>query len=97
MDTFLNENKIKKVDLLKVNIEGSESYLVNTMNNCLDKINNIAIECHDFRFAVEKNEYFKTKELLSSYLEKNGFYVFSQHTEIPYINDWIYAYRTSKN
>jgi len=95
LDTFLANNRIEKVDLLKVNIEGAERYLVNTLDHCLDKIKNIAIECHDFRYAVEKNEFFKTKELLSSYLRKNGFSVSSQHTGTPYIDDWIYAYRQS--
>ncbi len=50
IDDFLVENGIRHIDLMKINIEGSEydflDYLINSM--LIKKINNIQIQFHDF-------------------------------------------------
>ncbi|HEV8273367.1 MAG TPA: FkbM family methyltransferase [Chitinophagaceae bacterium] len=47
---FLEQNSIRKVDLLKINIEGSEYDLLEFIieNNLVDKIENIQVQFHDF-------------------------------------------------
>jgi FkbM family methyltransferase len=93
MDRFVEENKIDRIDLLKVNIEGAERFVISNMEKALPLIKNFSIECHDFRYYSEGDEFFKTKELVVSFLEKHGYTVTSQATGIPYIDDWVYASR----
>ncbi|MCS7200793.1 MAG: FkbM family methyltransferase [Patescibacteria group bacterium] len=68
---LINQNNISKIDLLKVDIEGAEIEMFETIPNyILKNINQITIEFHDFlwpelRFKVEK-----IKEMIKD----NGFY-----------------------
>jgi len=52
LDDFMEFNKIKSVDLLKVNIEGAERFVVKGMDRSVSKIKRVAISCHDFRHAA---------------------------------------------
>jgi FkbM family methyltransferase len=90
-DSFIEENRIERIDLLKVNIEGAERFVISTVEKVLPLIKNFAIECHDFRYGKEGNEFFKTKELVVSFFREHGYNITSQETGIPYIDDWVYA------
>lgn len=94
-DTFIDQNKISQIDLLKVNIEGAERFLIDSIGDHLQKIRNVAISCHDFRYEFEKerNPFFKTKSLVEAYLLDNGFKITSQQTSKRYIDDWVYGSR----
>lgn len=47
---FINENKIRKVDLIKINIEGGEYELIESLleNKIISIFNNIQVQFHDF-------------------------------------------------
>lgn len=47
---FVDQFSIKKIDLMKINIEGSEFDLLDGIlnNNCIQMIDNIQIQFHDF-------------------------------------------------
>jgi FkbM family methyltransferase len=48
MESFMTSNKIDRIDLLKIDIEGSEFELFNSNNlNWIDAVDHIAIEIHD--------------------------------------------------
>ncbi|MFZ4398696.1 MAG: FkbM family methyltransferase [Bacteroidales bacterium] len=50
LETILIENKIEKVDFLKMDCEGSEyAILENLSNTCYDKISTISLEFHDLK------------------------------------------------
>jgi len=92
LDDFFTEQKISRVDLLKVNIEGGERFVINTLGpEQLLMIRHVAIACHDFRYRREGNEFFKTKDLVIQFLGQNGFDIQTRHTDIEYINDWVYG------
>lgn len=90
-DAFITENKISKVDFLKVNIEGAERFLVSGRNNFLVQIKNLAISCHDFRYKAEGNKFFETKKIIREFLLDHGYSVKSQNTGVAYIDDWVYG------
>lgn len=48
--SFLKLNNIEKIDLMKINIEGMEYELLETLlyNSCINNINNIQVQFHDF-------------------------------------------------
>jgi FkbM family methyltransferase len=93
LDNFIKENHIDKIDFLKVNIEGGEKFVIDTISpEQLNEIPHVAIACHDFRYRKEGNEFFRTKDHVMQQLLKNGFEIApSRRTGVDYIDDWVYA------
>lgn len=91
-DSFMDRYNLQKIDLLKCNIEGAERFLVDSIRlQYLPRIRNVAIACHDFRFAENGNEFFVTKEYVKKFLSQNGFEVETQNTKVDYKDDWVYG------
>jgi FkbM family methyltransferase len=59
IDEFLDENGINKVDLIKMNIEGSEYELLEYIikNNFIDRFENLQIQFHDNAFDGWREKY----------------------------------------
>jgi FkbM family methyltransferase len=71
---FLLDQEIKRVDLLKIDIEGAEIEVLNNVSDdILNKINQITIEFHDFLWPETKKEVEKIK----TKIKKIGFYCIS--------------------
>jgi len=70
LDSFVKQNKIKSIDLLKVDIEGSEHLMLQGANKTLkkNKIKAILIEIAD-----KKNIYKKKERKVLNLLKKNNF------------------------
>jgi FkbM family methyltransferase len=90
LDQFVIEKNINYIDYLKVNIEGSEKFLVDGFKS-VGIVKNIAISCHDFLYHRTGDLSFVTKELIINYLKNNNFKIFTQSTNQDYIDDWIYG------
>ena len=74
LDDFFRNQQISKVDLLKVNIEGAEQFMIKGMDNAVTKIKNIAISCHDFRHTNNnESEFYMTMDQVKSYFDSKGF------------------------
>lgn len=70
-DEFIKLNDIKQIDLLQINIEGSEYDLFEQIfkNNILNKIKKIQVQFHlSIKDAVEKREFIR-KRLLNTHQE----------------------------
>jgi len=91
MDEFIKNNAINRIDLLKVNIEGAEKYVIGSIGNEIKKVRHVAISCHDFRFREEGNEFFITKDLVIEFLQDNQFELKFQKSSIEDFNDWVYG------
>ncbi|MFZ4402344.1 MAG: FkbM family methyltransferase [Bacteroidales bacterium] len=67
LDTIISENKIEKIDFLKMDCEGSE-YLIleNIIAQTFDKISTISMEFHDL-----KNEKYTAETLLNILINNN--------------------------
>ncbi|MDT8415695.1 MAG: FkbM family methyltransferase [Flavobacteriaceae bacterium] len=87
VDSFILVNRIKKIDFLKVNIEGAEFEMVDGMKNAIHIIDNIAISCHDFLNARDECITLKIKNFLTS----NGFEVYQRTTGDQVLDSWIYG------
>jgi FkbM family methyltransferase len=88
LNSFLKENNIDRVDLLKVDIEGAEVELFDsTSDETLKKIGQIAVEFHDFLDYFEFEDEIKKIE---NRLKKLGFYYISfsifSHANVLFIN-----------
>jgi len=91
LESFCTIHGIKVINLLKVNIEGAERFLSSAFADENLFIVNAAIACHDFRFDNEGNDFFRTKQLVTDYLQANGYETWSQQTGKKYIDDWVYG------
>lgn len=55
LENFLTTRQLERVDLLKVDIEGAEIEMFNSLSNeTLCKIKQITVEFHDFKFPIHK-------------------------------------------
>ena len=70
LDSFLKKNKIKSIDILKIDIEGSEYELLKGSKNTLklNKIKIILVEIMD-----KKNNYLKKEKKILNLLKKRNF------------------------
>ncbi len=86
-DEFVDVNKIEKIDFLKINIEGGELEMFQSMTKSLNITENIAVSCHDFLFQDSR----RIKQTIVSILELNGFQIFYNSTGNIVTDSWIYA------
>lgn len=73
LDTFIREMMITGIDLLKIDIEGSEAYLFNAPAAWLDIVKIIVMECHSPAIRIKSTVLLREKgfEILPS-VEKTG-------------------------
>lgn len=86
LEDFIRINNLSSIDLLKVDIEGAEIDLFNSVSEkVLNNIKQISIEFHDFKFDC-----FSQVKAIEKRLEKLGFWciVFSisNHGDVLFIN-----------
>lgn len=88
-DDFVRENKIKKINFLKVNIEGAELELIKGMEGSLGIIENIAISCHDFIYPEKE-----IKNKVITFFKENGFTIHQiEKTGHSVKDNWVYGTR----
>lgn len=90
LDEFVEMENIKKINYLKVNIEGAEEQMLEGMKSCLSIIDNVAISCHDFLF---KDNNSKIRNKVVSILKSNGFIIFENNTGHKVVDSWVYGKR----
>jgi len=67
LDTIISENKIEKIDFMKMDCEGSEYLILENMSTqTFDKISTISMEFHDL-----KNEKYTAETLLNILINNN--------------------------
>lgn len=89
-NNYLKKYNIKKIDLLKMNIEGAERDILKQITD-FSVINRMIISCHDFRADNGDGEFFRTKEFVIKTLEKNGYELKYFGDEKDWVRDWVYA------
>ena len=93
LDNIVSELGIKRVDLLKLNIEGSELKALCGAQETLSITRHLAVACHDF-VAHEFGESMRTKAKVRSLLENAGFRITERPDDPrPWIRDSLYADR----
>lgn len=89
LDTFVTEHKIKRIDLLKMNIEGAEGLAIQGMRKSIGLVNHAVIACHDFRGDVGG-----TKDTVVEFLKESGFTITERSNDHrEYVRDHIHGKR----
>ena len=73
MQSFMDENKIKHVDLLRINCEGGEFKVFDKGSDWLENINVVAVALHGKAQCFLTEEAVKKKIYIASRLERNHF------------------------
>ena len=82
---FVRRHAIGRVDLLKVNVEGGETALLEHID--LDPVQRVIVNVHDFRADRGEGEHFRTRARVEERLGSAGFRL------VPVKEDWIFADR----
>lgn len=93
-DNFLTRYNIKNIDLLKMNIEGAEKPLIESITD-FSIIKRFIISCHDFRANNNEGEFYRTKSDVITKLKDNGYTIKTFELGISWADDWIFASRDS--
>lgn len=83
---------IGEVDLLKVNIEGGERWLLPSLGSMCD-IKRVIISAHDFRADRGEGEHFRTREFVVHYLQSCGYQTVCLGQPGDFLENWIFACR----
>ena len=96
LDDICNEQKITKIDFLKINIEGAETFALQGMRDMIGKVRSVCVCCHDFRTERGHGEQYRTRDFVEKFLTGNGFEV-SRRADDPrdYVRDHLYGRRGS--
>lgn len=88
---FLSKYQLTNIDLLQINIEGAERYLLPMIEN-FSNIKRIIVSAHDFRADRGDGEHFRTREFVKNHLIAAGYSVTHCGSK-PRQLDWIFAER----
>ncbi len=89
LDTLIDSKGIRRVALLKMNIEGAERLVINGMDRYIGQIDHVAIACHDFL-----GNSFRTREPVIAFLRDSGFDIIERRGDPrPYVRDHIHGVR----
>jgi FkbM family methyltransferase len=87
LSSFVQEQNIQQIDLLKVDIEGAEVELFNSLSDKeLKKIKQISVEFHDFVFKEIRGDVEKIKERLKSLGFEYIVFSISTNGDVLFIN-----------
>jgi FkbM family methyltransferase len=95
IETIAGELGVRRIDLLKMNIEGAEEAAIRGLGALLDETRNVCISCHDFLADRTGDEQLRTKTAVRAFLAEHGFVVTSRDdAEQPWTRDYLYGVNT---
>jgi FkbM family methyltransferase len=81
LDELVQREGVKRVDFLKMNIEGAEALAIRGMEGTLRITRALCISCHDFRADNGEGEFFRTKQLVQGAVKRAGFRIVSRDAD----------------
>jgi FkbM family methyltransferase len=92
IDLMIEMEKIKKVNFLKMNIEGAELIALKGATELMRSGTSFVVSCHDFKYHEGQGDFFKTFDDVKKLLSANNLSTYSrdhdQRREVPY---YLYA------
>jgi FkbM family methyltransferase len=92
LDQIWQQEGLKEVAFLKMNIEGGERHALLGMESVFPYVSHICVACHDFRSDSGDGEHFRTRAFVQQFLAKRGFLVTSNAGDPrAYVRDHIFG------
>ena len=89
---FLERYGVDKIDLLKMNIEGAERDVIQSIAD-FGMIKRFVVSCHDFRADHGHGESYRTKKFVTAKLADVGYKVIPFALGMNWSDDWVFATR----
>jgi FkbM family methyltransferase len=94
LDEIAERAHLKRIDFLKINIEGAEIKAIQGMGSTLQVTRSLCISCHDFRSNSGEGEFFRTKTAIQDAIERAGLRIVSRDADQrPYVADQVNGVR----
>jgi FkbM family methyltransferase len=94
LDGLIERENLKRIDLLKMNIEGAEALAVQGMERAFLITRSLCISCHDFLADKGQGECFRTKGAVRDAVQQAGFTIVSRDADPrAYVADQVNAIR----
>ena len=85
---------VRRVDLLKLNIEGAEQPVLAAATKALEAVAHVAVACHDFRTASNGDPALRTFDGVVDLLRTAGFTLRTRpHDPRPWVACMVYGSR----
>jgi FkbM family methyltransferase len=96
LNEVYREQGLKKIDFLKMNIEGAERFALLGMESVMRHIDQICVACHDFRSNLGHGENFRTRAFVERFLTDHGFTLASRPDDPrDYVRDHVFGFRNA--
>ncbi len=94
IDAVYKQLNLRRINFLKMNIEGSERLAIRGMAETLKQTEILCVSCHDFLAEKSGDDELRTKRLVRAFLQQNGLDVLQrEHPSLPaYVRDQLWAY-----
>jgi FkbM family methyltransferase len=94
LDEICREQRVERVDFLKMNIEGAERLAIQGMSETIGRTAYVCIACHDFLSSGSGSDMVPTREAVVAFLRRNGFRIVTRPDDPrPYVRDHVHAVR----
>jgi FkbM family methyltransferase len=94
LNDVCEQNGLKDIAFLKMNIEGAECYALLGMEPVIPRIRQICVACHDFRCDRGDGEQFRTRAFVEQFLIERGFTLASRPDDARVgIRDHVFGLR----
>jgi FkbM family methyltransferase len=92
IDAIAAELGVKRIDLLKMNIEGAERAALRGLGALVASTRHVCISCHDFLADEGGADELRTKAFVREFLLEHGFHVASRDdADEPWTRDYVYG------
>ncbi len=94
VDGVYNRLGLRRVNFLKMNIEGAERLAIRGMREALEHTEVLCICCHDFLATSTGDDSFRTKSVVGQFLHQRGFHVVERPAAslATYIADQVWGF-----
>lgn len=94
LDALMEQEEAGSIDFLKVNIEGAENQLLDSMDTTVGDTKHVAMSCHDFGADLLGDESLRSKDRARKYFAGRGFAVTERPQDTRYwVRDYLYCDR----
>jgi FkbM family methyltransferase len=94
LDDLYEQEGLKEIAFLKMNIEGAERYALPGMERVIPHIHQICVACHDFRSELGHGEQFRSRAFVERFLIDHGFTLASRPDDPrDFVRDHVFGLR----
>jgi FkbM family methyltransferase len=94
LDEICDRMALRKINFLKMNIEGAERYALLGMKSVLPCIQTLCVACHDFLADRGCGEHFRTRAFVERFLVEHGFKVAGRPDDPrDFVRDHVFGWR----